>query len=321
MGESLALLSIARRTGLFIAVSSSALSISACLSIGEPTNYFVREMRIDAKQHLLPVGQKLPRHFDDGSYYMFFHAANLTWVSHLLAVGPTGEQRQLLYLETDKDDLLERTVKTDRIIAGRFGAVVTERTCFFNRPIETYPSALLVLVQSMKYDEAEIPNAMPDAPKNAPPLTSFAVVRFFHEGSQLAFGSGNYEATGAIGAIQSGKTSNGDLLPGSSTTFSQAPEFNNLQHTYGLSPRVNIADYLRSNRIALATTSDAEDRSFVVLVYGFGKLIREDSLGKGGVVASSRLYMPLVTEEEKTLGAECDDRFRKQQVAGESTVL
>ena len=315
------MLSFPRRTCLFIATGSLALSISACFLIdGEPTSYFVREMKVDARQHLLPVGQKSLQHFDDGSYYMFFHGANLTSVNHFLTVGPTGDSRQLLYLETDQHDLLERTVKTDRIIAGPFGAVVTERTCFYNRPIETSPSALLVLVQSMKYDGAEIPNTMPDAPMNAPPLTSFAIVRFFREGDQLVFGSGNYEATGAIGAIQSGKTSNGDLLPGSSTVVSQAQGFNNLQHTYGLSPHVKIADYLRSSRIALASTSDAEDRSFVVLVYGFGKLIRQDSLGKGGVLASSHLYTPLVTEEEKALGPECDGRFRKQQAVGKSTV-
>jgi len=315
------LLNIARRICLLIGGSTLALSPSACSLIdGEPTNYFVREMKIDSHQRLSPVGPKSLQHFDDGSYYMFFHAARITWVSHQLTLGPSGEQRQLMYLETDKDDLLERTVKTDRIIAGPFGAVVTERTCFYNRPVETNPSALLVLVQSMKYDMAEIPNTVAEPPTNAPPLTSFAIVRFFHEGNYLAFGSGNYEATGTIGAIQSGKTSGGDLLPGSSTTVSQASDFNNLQHTYGLSPHVDIADYLRSNRIALARTSDAEDRSFVILVYGFGQFIRQDTLGKGGAATSSRLYMPLITEEGKMLGPECDDRFRKQLAAGEPTV-
>jgi hypothetical protein len=316
------LLSISRRTCLLMAGSALALFSSACFLIkGEPTNFFVREIKINNRQQLIPIGPKSPRHFDDGSYYMFFYAATgITSVSHWLTLAPTGKHRQLMYLESNKDGLFDRTVKTDRIIAGPFGAVVTERTCFYNRPVTTSPSALLVQVQGMKYDIAEIPDTISELPKDAPPLTSFAIIRFFRAGGDLTFGSGNYEATGAIGAIQSGKISDGDRLPGASTAFPEAPSFNNLQHIYGLSSHVNIADYLRSNRIALAATSNTDDRSFVILVYGFGKFIRQDSLGKGGVVASSRLLRPLVTEEEKILGPECDDRFRKQQETGESTV-
>lgn len=313
---------ISPRTRLLIAGLAITLSSSACfLMEGEPTNFFVRKIKIDAEQHLIPIGPKATRHFDHGSYYMFFHAATgITSVSHWLTLAPTGKQRELMYLETNKHGVLDRTVKTDRVIAGPFGTVVTEKTCFYNRPVETSPSALLVQVQGTKYDIAEIPDTITELPKDGPPLTSFAIIRFFHKGGNLAFGSGNYEATGAIGAIQSGELSHGDQLPGAFTASAQAPDFNNLQHVYGLSSQVNIADYLRSNRIVLATTSDTEDRSFVVLVYGLGKFIRRDSLSRRGVVTSSRLFRPLVTEEEKILGPECDDRFRKQQATGESTV-
>jgi hypothetical protein len=222
-------------------------------------------------------------------------------------------------METDTDELLKSTVKTDRIIAGTFGAVTTERTCFYNRPVENYTSALLVLVQSMRYDIDELPDAIPELPKNAPPITSIAIVRFFQADGQLTFASGNYEATGVIGAIQSGIMENGDLLPGSSIAYPLAPEFNKLQGTYGLPPHVEVSDYLRSNRTGLLHTSAAEDRTLVILVYGFGKFIRQDSLNRDGVVTSSSFFRPLVTEEEKTLAPECDERFRKQQSAGKPT--
>jgi hypothetical protein len=302
------------------------VSCSACFRTdGEPLNYFVREMKIDAKQHLTPVGRKSSQHFDDGSYYMFVHGAIITAVSHWLRHAANGDQRELLYLETDQDQLLERTVKTDRIIAGPFGAVVTERTCFYNRPVETYPSALLVLVQSMRYDIDEVPDTIPAPSKDIAPLTSMAIVRFFRANGELSYASGNYEATGTIGAIQSGKTENGDPVPqDSSTSFPVASafnrQFNELQRAYGLPSHVEIADFLRSKRSPLLNVSAVEDHAFVFLVYGFGKYIRQDSLNRNGVVTSSRFSRPSFTEEEKTLGPQCDERFREQQTKGIGTL-
>jgi len=57
----------------------------------------------------------------------------------------------------------------------------------------------------------------------------------------------------------------------------------------------------------------------VILVYGFGKFIRQDSL-EDGAVTSSRYLRPVLTEEEGILGPECDARFRQQQSTGRPTV-
>jgi len=307
---------VAQRSVLMAALGLLSMSCPAC----GPSNYFVRGLKIDAEQHLIPVGSKSLNRPAEDSYFMFFHTAtNLTLVNHFARQAGSADVRELLYLEAEHDRL-ERTVKTDQIVTGPFGAVVAEKTCFYKRPVEIYPSSIKVLIQSAKPEiEREIPDSVAEAPKDVPPLTSISIVRFFRADPQLLFGSGNYEVNGAIGSIHDGKILNGDLQPGSSIIFPGAPEFNAIQRTSGLPPRVEIEDYLRLKRMPLPNMSNSQGPTIVILVYGFGKLIRQDSL-EDGAVTSSRFLRPVVTEEEGILGPECDARFRQQQSTGKPTV-
>jgi hypothetical protein len=202
---------------------------AACSACG-PSNFYVREMKIDAKQTLIPVGRKSWDHPAADSYYMFFYTATkLTTVNHLANQPRSGDDGRLLYLEADHG-VLERTVKTDEIFTGPVGAVVTEKTCFYNRPT-AYRSSVEVLVQSLNPDIGrEAPDAIPGEPVNVPPLTSLSVVQFFREDSHLVFASGNYEANGAIGSLQSGKIVKGDVQPGSSIASPQPTSMRPEQH-------------------------------------------------------------------------------------------
>jgi hypothetical protein len=62
-----------------------------------------------------------------------------------------------------------------------------------------------------------------------------------------------------------------------------------------------------------------QGQAMVVLVYGFGKLMRVDDV-KDGVVVLSRYLRPSVSEEEGMLAPECDRHLEEQQAAGRSTV-
>ncbi len=292
-----------------------------------PTNYFVREMKIDTEQHLIPVGPKSLRHPATGSYYMFFHTATgLTLVNHLTWQDRSADVRRLLYLEADRD-VLERTVKDDQIVTGPFGAIIVEKECRYNRPVATYWSSIQVLLQSAHPDIGrEIPDPVPAVPANVPPLTSISIVRIFRAGPQFVFGSGNYETNGTLGSIQSGRIRNGDVQYPAPITMAPRPQddlmrprFNEIRQASGLPPRVEIEKYLRLKRLPLLTTSNPEGRTIVVLVYGFGQLVRQDSLDEG-VVTSSRYLRPVVTEEEGIIGPECDARFRQQESTGRPTV-
>lgn len=298
---------------------------SSCAGCGPRTNFFVHGMKIDAKQNLIPVGSRMWQHPDTGSYYMFFYTAtHLTIVNDFAPQEGTPDVRQLLYLEASHD-VLERTVKDDQVITGPFGAIVVEKDCRYNHPVATYWSSIQVLLQSSHPDIGrEIPDAVPAVPADLPPLTSISIVRIFRGGPQFIFGSGNYEADGTLSSIQHGKIMNGDLQSVAITMagphYNLSPQgFNEIRQTAGLPPRVEVENYLRLKRLPLPVISDPEERTLVVLVYGFGQLVRQDSL-VNGVVTSSGYLRPVVTEEERTLGPECDARFREQQSAGIPTV-
>ena len=316
------MLRIAQTPALYAAFIVLAAS---CLGCG-PTNYFVRGIKIDAEQHLIPVGSKSLRHPDTGSYYMFFRA-QVTTVDHLAWQDGTADVRRLLYLEV-YPDVLHRTVKDDEIVTGPFGAIVVEKQCFYNHPVATHWSSIQVLLQSAHPDIGrEIPDPVPTVPANVPPLTSISIVRIFRAGSQLVFGSGNYEANGTLGSIQSGKIMNGDVQYPAPITMAPGPQndlmrprFDEIRQASGLPPRVEVESYVRLKRLPLPSNSNPpEERTLAILVYGFGQLVRQDSLDNG-VVTSSRYLRPIVTEEEGILGPECDARFREQQSARISTV-
>jgi hypothetical protein len=299
---------IAKIAALFAALSVLVASCSA----GDPAKYYVRELKIDAEQHLIPVGPKSLNPPAADSYYVFFHtgAELSTIVIHFAKQPGSADVRVLQYLEEVRDRL-DRTVKTDEIVKGPFGAVVAEKTCFYNRPVDSSPSSINILIKSAHPEIArEIPDAFAEVPKNVPPLTSISIVRFFTFGPQLIFGSANYDGNGAIGSIQSGKVVNGDLQSGSSTSFPLAPDFDKIRQTAGLPPRVEVENYLRSKRMPLLNMSNPHERTIVILVYGFGKLMRQDSLQDGNVT-SSRYLRPVATQEEGILDPECDAHFRR----------
>ncbi len=296
---------------------SAALFVVASLSACGPTNFYVQGLKVDGEQHLIPIGTKSLKHPDVVSYYMFFYTATkLTIVNHFAKQAGSDGVRELLFLEADRGPL-ERTVKTDQVVTGPFGAVVAQRTCFYNRPD---PSSFEVLIQSSDPEIGrEIPDTIPELPTDAPRLTSISLVRIFRTSSRLIFGVGNYEADGELGSIDSGQIENEGVVPGASIMMKTAPGFDNIRQTFGLPSRVPVGDYLLLRRMHLQKISNPEERTLAVLGYGFGKFIREDSL-QDGVVASSRYLRPIVTEEEGILGPECDARFRQQQSAGRPTV-
>lgn len=285
-----------------------------------PTSFYVRELKIDPEKHLIPLGPKSLSHPDSDSYYMFFYTATqLTTVNHLATQLPNHDVRRLLYLEADRGRL-ERTVKTEEIDTGLFGAVTAEKTCFFKSPDPNYLSSVKVLIQSVQPEIGrEIPTVASAAAPDTAQLTSLAIVRFQRVDSSLIFSSGNYEANGSIGSINTGVVIHSEVQPGSMITVSRAPGFDDVRKKSGLPSRAGVPDYLRLRQLQLPQIPNAEERILVILVYRFGELLRVDSI-RDGVVISSRYLKPIVTDEELILNPECDEGLRRQQTMGKPTV-
>lgn len=299
-----------------VVVSSIVGVLVASIAACGPTTFYVQGIKIDTDQHVIPVGHKFLSHPNSDSYYMFsYTATKLTIVNHFAKQAGSQGVHELIYLEAYRGRL-ERTVKVDQVSTGSFGALVVRRTCFYNRPNS---SSLDVLIQSTHPEIGrEIPESIGGLPTDAPPLTSMSIVRIFARDSGQSFAVGNYEADGELGSINSGSVENETVQPGASIMMATARDFDKLRGAFGLPPSPSVRDYLRTNRMPLLKTTQSEERAFVILVYGFGRFIRQDSL-QNGVVTSSTYLKPVATDEESVLGAECDARFQRQISASRPT--
>jgi len=287
----------------------------------EPTNYFVTELRIDDRQHLLPIGPRSLSEPRTASYYWFFHTGTgFTTVDHFGRKPGTGQRERLFYLETNRSQSLDRTVKRDEILRGLFGSVYFERTCFFNRPVASDPNYVSMSLRAKDEHSDETPMELSGSPEEPiPPLTSVSLVRIFHVDPEYVVVSASYESTGELGSLNVGRTRTGELISGSESTSLRIDSKDPRLQIYGVPARIDVQQYIRSKRLPLPSVAFDEPMTVVNQHYGFGKLMRQDQFRNGSVV-SSRFLRPSVTEEEKNLNPECDAKFAQQRSMGLSTV-
>jgi hypothetical protein len=297
---------------------------SAFLSIGSscgPRDFNVNELRIDSDLHLIPVGSQTLRVPDKGSYYSFIHTwTGLTIVDHIDARHGRGER--LFYLETSPNAVLDRTVKMEAILKGRYGTVYSKKTCFYARPLARGYGSVSVGAGNNGIDE--VPAELANAPETLPPLTSVSLIRIFRTAPEYVVVAGNYELDGKMGGLQISGAKDGDRVPylgGGDYVFpgptGQPAEF---AKQYGIPARFDVQDYLRSHRLTLPATDLPQEIAAVDLHYGYDKLIRQDTLSNG-IIRSSRFLRSSVTSEEKILDPLCESRFRQQRAAGLPTVF
>jgi hypothetical protein len=266
-----------------------------------------------------------------GSYYAPFHGAFLTSVDHREKKPGAVARERSLYLETDKDQVLDRTVKTDEILRGAFGAINAERECFYTRPIENVYGSVSVEFNGNDV-EHELPSEISSPPEGLPALTSFSLVRIFRTGPEYVIISANYEQDGSLGSRNFGSAKDGH--PGGTGPSGTAiyrtpdPQVNEIVRKgldpeltkYGIPTHIDVQKYLLSRQMPLPAVALDQEKNVMNEFYGFGKFIRQDELKDGAIVAS-RWLQPSVTKEEKeTLNPLCDARFRQQQAIGLPTV-
>ncbi len=306
-----------------LSLATLALILASMARSQEPRGYFVKELRIDSSQHLVPGGFRSLVEPVEGVYYFVFHTGTeLTTVEHLEKKAGTAQAERLLYLETNTDQVLDRTVKEDEILTGPFGTVYVEKTCFFNRPVATNFSHVTVMAGSSKdSSRREIPVQFSESPKDIPPLTSLSLVRIFQNDAGYLLASANYESSGELGSLNIAETKDGYVIPGrASTVFFFRVDLNKpVAEKYGIPLRIDVQEFLHLRRLSLPNVALHQEIVVANQHFGFDKLIRQDQLENSAVV-SSRYLRPFVTKEEEILDSECDSRFRQQQVMGLPTV-
>lgn len=298
------------------------------------TSPYFRELKIDSGLHLVLTGSiNLPnfQEPDVGSYYAPFYGAYVTSVDHREKKPGAVARERSLYLETGQDQVLDRTVKTDEILRGPFGTVDLKKECFYTRPIRNGFGSVSV---EFGYNDPdpELPSEVSRPGEGLPPLTSLSLVRIFRTSPEYVIVSANYERDGNLGSVDFGTAKNGIPMRtdpfGTSVYRTPDPQVNELQAKelgpsltkYGIPTHIDVQKYLLSRQMPLPAVAFDQEKNVMHEIYGFGKLIRQDELKDGSVVAS-RWLQPSVTEEEKdTLNPLCDARFRQQQAIGLPTV-
>lgn len=320
----------ATRFGLAALISGLLLLSTS----GEQPFYYFKELKIDPQLHLVLTGGISLQDFQEptvGDYYLPFHGAFITSVEHFeKKPGAVARERQL-YLETDQNQILDRTVKTDEILSGPFGTVNAIKECFYTRPIRSGFGSVSV---EFNYNGPahELPSEISAPTEALPALTSLSLVRVFRTSPEYVIVSANYESDGSLGSLNFGAAKNGYPLrtdpfgtsvyrtPDPQVNDSQAKELGPSLTKYGIPTHIDVQQYLLSGQMPLPVVAMAQEKNVMNEFYGFGKFIRQDEL-KDGAIAASRWLQPSVTEEEKeTLNPLCDARFLQQQAIGLPTV-
>ncbi len=312
-----------RRLRLAILIASL---LAVNLSCGRPISQYFAKLEISADLHLVP-SHPLSTEPGAGSFYFVFHTGTgLTEVSHLQQDPGAKSPTHLLFLETNRDQVLDRTVKSFQLLRGRFGTVYADKTCFFNRPTES--SWSYVSVHSyFNAPTTEVPAELPRPPEKLPPLTSLSLVRIFRAFPEYLVVAGNYEPNGDLGSLhidgaKDGNWVHSNFVPAAKDGFDvRIPKDRDLAALvrYGIPAHIDVQGYLRSRHFPLPTASLPQEKTVLNQHYGYNNLIRQDELNDGTVI-SSRLLQPLNTDEESVLNPQCDARFHQQQTLGLPTV-
>ncbi len=301
------------------------LLLCISLSCRGPISQNFAKLEISSDLHLVP-SQPLSTEPSAGSFYFVFHAATgLTDVDHLWQDPAAKSPTLLLFLETNHDQVLDRTTKSFQLLRGSFGTVYADKTCFFNRPPESNWS--YVSVHSyFNTPTTEVPSELPGPPGKLPPLTSLSLVRVFRAFPEYLVVAANYEANGDLGSLhidgaKDGNWLHSNFVPAAKDGFVQripkdfAPD---ALKKYGIPTHIDVR-YFLSRHFPLPSASLPQEMVVFNQHYGFNKIIRQDQL-KDGTVISSRFLQPSETAEENALNPECESRFHQQQTLGLPTV-
>jgi hypothetical protein len=276
-----------------------AALLSVSLLIGAscgPTSFNVKELKLDSGLHLIPIGHRTLRDPSEGTYYFIFHAARgLTSVDHFDA-RPNGRER-LLYLESDSNQVLDRTVKTEEMLKGAYGTIYATKTCFYASPLARGYSSVSVGAGDNEIGN-EISTELPSAPEALPPLTSVSLIRIFRTAPEYVVAGANYEPDGRLGGLDISGAKGGDRDPGFGEGAFVFPgptrEPAELAKRYGIPARLDVRDYLSSGRPRFPAVAFSQEVAVIDLYYGYDKIIRQDTL-KDGAVSSSRFLQPSLT--------------------------
>lgn len=250
------------------------------------------------------------------NYFYFFHAAQLTSINHMERGPGEPEAHVALSLETTPDGRLDLTDKKNVLLIGDFGTIYAEKTCFYNRPIQSNYSSVKISVFDNGYTPAyDKPTLLPAAPRTVPLLTSVSLVRVVHNEADYTLVTADYEATGELRNFHVARANSGKIYPATDEVSYPLNSKDPRLEKYGIPSTLKVDSDLSRHPLRLPSVGVSDVSTWLIQFHDFGKLIHQQQL-REGVPVSSRWLQPSVTEEEHTIGPECDSRFRQQLSMG-----
>lgn len=159
------------------------------------------------------------------------------------------------------------------------------------------------------------PTVLPAAPEAVPPLTSVSLVRVIHNEADYTLVTADYEASGELRNFHVARANSGKIDPATDEVSYPLNSRDPRPEKYGLPSTLKIDGDLSRNGLRLPSVRESDVATWLIQFHDFGKLIHQQQL-REDVPVSSRWLKPSVTEEEHTIGPECDSRFRQQLSMG-----
>jgi hypothetical protein len=305
--------------------AAAALLLAACRFMSGPLISGYRTITIDPTTQRIDWQDPIQSEFVDadgrtrpvlGSYYQLWTGpGGGTSVDHFFRRDPETPPFRYGFLGT-RDHLIYQSENWREILRGPFGTVYSQKTCFFNRPIETWGNLLVVSLYGNSRGE---PPTMSDEPPATGPatLTNVSVIRVLRGGPEYIVAVALYGADGRARGLSVEGGRNADWVPGGKASI---PEPNltggdqaAVMTSFGFPETVSIARALTQRPIGLATPSRGPvERDAISLHYSYDRWLRQDEYLVAGE-HHTRYLTYVRTPEDVALHEACAERFRARE--------
>jgi hypothetical protein len=321
-------LAVERRSARNAAAVCAALALQGSCASAPPVGGY-RTIRIDASTLKVDLQNPIVLEFDRdrrarpilGSYYqLFIGQGGGRSIEHYFQKDAATPRIRYLHLETGADHILGRTTSRRELLRGQFGTVYSTKECFFNSPVENYPSSIDVRLYG-NLSEHEPPTVASEKPGWAgSAITNVSVIRVFRGGPEYLVATATYSPSGRLTAASVQGSRDGDWVhpayveearQGAVTIGPDGPTAGELAtlSRYGLPATVSIENAAAHQPVGLrAVSNNPPERDVVNVHYDYDRWIAQDDY-PAGLPHQTRYLTYAQTPENAGLDPLCAARF------------
>jgi hypothetical protein len=264
-----------------------------------------------------------------GSYYQIFtRQGGGTSIDHYFQDNPAKARIRYSHLEMGADRILAQSSNAREVLRGPFGTVYSQKTCYYNLPIENYYNNIEVRLYAnqMEHEPATVANERPLGATGT--LTYVNVIRVLRGGPEYLVLSALYSADGHLKRASVDGARAGDWLHPAyveearrDTVFIRASEHATqaqiaVMTRYGLPEAISVEDLLQHRLVGLELPANASvERDVITLFYDHDRWMVQDEYVTNGV-HHTRYLTYSETTQGSVLDSRCRERFLEASMKG-----